>query len=165
MRRSWLLIAISILLGAQAPDVPSQQQTISAGARAAAERLAREVGAEDIFINTLQQMSGQIVAAINKQSPSADGRKIVDEIVMPEIRKRSNEMTEKIADIWASHFNLEELEQLRAFYDTPVGRKSLHELPLVMAESREAGGQWGRQTMLAIFKEHAEELRALGVGK
>jgi hypothetical protein len=165
VRRSWLLMAMLILLGAQAPDVPSEEQKISPAAREAAERLARDVGTEEMFVNTLQQMSGQIAASIDRQSASADGRKIVDEIIMPEMRKRSGEMTEKIADIWASHFSLEELDQLRAFYETPLGRKSLHKLPLILAESRDAGSKWGAQTMRAIFKEHAEEMRALGVGK
>ncbi len=165
MRRSWLLIAMLIMVGAQAPGVPATDQKTSSGAREAAERLARVVGAEDMFINTLQQMSGQIAALINKQNPSADGRKIVDEIIMPEIRNRSGEITARIADIWASHYNLEELEQLRLFYETPLGRKSLHEWPLIMAESREAGTKWGTQTMQTIFREHAEELHALGIGK
>ena len=88
----------------------------------------------------------------------------MDQIVIPEIRKRSDEMTELVVNIWASHYNQEELEQLRAFYETPVGRRSLTELPVIMDEARKAGNAWGQKTFQDILKDRADDLRALGIG-
>ena len=162
-RRSWLIIATLFLLGAQSPDVPPAGQNISPEVREAATRLAKATEASDMLLQTLELGKDQIAEAVNKQNPGADGRRAVDEIIMPELRQRSGEMVELIVGVWASHFNLEELEQLRVFYETPLGQRSLHELPLVMQEAQEAGARWGQKAFQDIFKERAGDLRALGV--
>lgn len=164
MRRSWLVIVMLVLLGAGSPEAPAPVQPLPAGAHDAAEKLAKVMGTEDMMMQRLDLMKGQIAAAINKQNPAADGSKAVDDIIMPEIRKRSGEMTELVINVWASHFNLEELQQLTAFYETPLGQKSIREMPEIMEESRKVGTDWGRKTFLDIFKDRAADLRALGVG-
>ena len=164
MHRIWLVVPMLVLLGAGVSDIPTPEKAIGPGAHEAAERLAKVMGTEDIMLQRFELMKGQIAAGINKQSPAADGSKVVDEIIMPEIRKRSGELTELIVNVWASHFNVEELEQLRAFYETPVGQKSVRELPVTMEEARKAGADWGRQVFLDILKDRAADLRALGVG-
>jgi hypothetical protein len=164
MHRAWLIIPMLFMLGAGVPDTPAPEKAIGPGAHEAATRLAKVMGTEDIMLQRIELMKGQIAAAINKQNPAADGSKAVDEIIMPEVRKRSGELTELVVNVWASHFNIEELEQMRAFYETPVGQKSVRELPVVMEEARKAGSDWGRQMFLDILKERAADLHALGIG-
>ncbi len=163
MRRSWLIIVTVFLLFAQSPDVSVADQKISPEVRQAAGQLAVAMGTADLMRQTLDLIGNQIVAAINNQSSAANGRTAVDEIIMPELSKGSDEMTALIGDVYASHFSLEELNKLRAFYETPLGRKTAREMPMIIAEADRVGDAWGEKTILEIFKERAEDLRAPGV--
>jgi hypothetical protein len=54
-----------------------------------------------------------------------------------------NELADLVVPVYSRHFTLEELEQLAAFYRTPLGKKMIHEMPMVMKESMAIGQEWG----------------------
>lgn len=49
-----------------------------------------------------------------------------------------DEMIEAMIPIWSRIYTLDEIEQLTAFYTSPVGRKTLSSMPQVMAEGMQA---------------------------
>ena len=60
--------------------------------------------------------------------------------------------------IYAKHFEQSEIEELVAFYRTPVGRKAVSMMPVIMQETIVVGQQWGQTEARRMF----QELRALG---
>ena len=47
--------------------------------------------------------------------------------------------------IYDKHFTHDEIRELIAFYQTPIGRKLTSELPAITQESMEAGQKWGEE--------------------
>jgi uncharacterized protein len=74
-------------------------------------------------------------------------------------RERKDELNDMIAGVYDRHFSTEELRQLLAFYETPLGRKLLASQPSIMQESMVAGQEWGRR----IGETVATQLAAEGV--
>lgn len=72
---------------------------------------------------------------------------------------RQAELESMIAAVYDRHFTADDLRQMLAFYDTPVGKKLLATLPTVTQESMAAGREWGGKLGAAV----GEELTAEGV--
>ena len=66
---------------------------------------------------------------------------------------------ERAVPIYASRFSLQELEQLLAFYRSPVGRRLASESPALSAEMAKIGQLWG----IELGADTAKELAAKGV--
>ena len=158
MRRLLLAILLFLTTNAQAAG-----PVISDEVRAAAITLSRTLGSENMMSQMFDTMAGQIEGAVTRQNPKADAKAIVNEIIMPEMKLRMGELNNQIIEIWAATFDLTELEQLRQFYETPLGKKSLQLMPKVMAEGQAAGTKWAQEVFRDILKKHEVRLRALGL--
>lgn len=62
-------------------------------------------------------------------------------------------LKDEFADLYMKAFTESELKELLQFYKTPVGKKTLHELPALM--------QQGAQIGMARVQAHAAELNAM----
>jgi hypothetical protein len=51
-------------------------------------------------------------------------------------------LEEQMIPIYGAHFTHSEVTALVTFYKSPLGSKWVHEIPLVLAESFQAGRQW-----------------------
>jgi uncharacterized protein len=71
---------------------------------------------------------------------------------------RLGELAALIAEIYARHFNVGELHELTAFYQTPTGQKFITEQPMIARESMLAGQQVGREITADLRGRMAEEL-------
>jgi hypothetical protein len=69
------------------------------------------------------------------------------------------EFESEIRDLYVAHFTEEELHQIDAFYRTPLGQKTLDELPAIMREGAELGQQLA-QKHLPELHEALEKARA-----
>jgi hypothetical protein len=58
-----------------------------------------------------------------------------------------------MVEIYAAEFSAPELKQLREFYSTPVGRKAIERMPVMMAKGAEMGSK--------AVQEHMEELQEM----
>jgi hypothetical protein len=70
---------------------------------------------------------------------------------------RTQELVDMVVPIYARHFTQEELEQLLAFYQSPIGKRFVEEQPLLVRESMEMGAEWGRKLAEEAIKESEEE--------
>ena len=50
-----------------------------------------------------------------------------------------------IIPVYEKNFSDEDIVQLIAFYQTPVGKKVVEKMPVIMQESMQVGGEWGKQ--------------------
>ena len=72
-----------------------------------------------------------------------------------------NDLIEMIIPIYAKHFTHEEIKQLIAFYESPIGKKMIKVQPQIMMESMAAGEEWGKDLAKKIMKKlHEEEMQS-----
>lgn len=65
---------------------------------------------------------------------------------------KPDEFVELAIPIYAKHLTVEEMQQLQAFYESPLGQRLLQALPAIMQESMETGREWGREVGARIQK-------------
>lgn len=103
--------------------------------------------------NLSKQMIDNIVE-MYKQSYSD-----VQQTFWEEFRKEANmeELQNLIIPIYEKYYTEEELTQLIAFYESPLGRKVVQTLPQVMQESMKVGEAWGKAMGERIYKKLVEK--------
>jgi hypothetical protein len=65
-----------------------------------------------------------------------------------------DEMVDAIVPIYQKHLTKLDLAAVTAFYSSPSGQKILKEMPAIMSEAMQAGGEIGRR----VFAERAQQL-------
>lgn len=65
-----------------------------------------------------------------------------------------DEMVDAIVPIYQKHLTKSDLTAVTAFYSSPAGQKILKEMPAIMSEAMQAGGEIGRR----VFEEKAQKL-------
>jgi uncharacterized protein len=61
-----------------------------------------------------------------------------------------------IAPVYDRHFSHDEVKQLIAFYESPIGKKLVKEQPAIASESMAAGQEWGMAVAGKIQKRMQE---------
>ena len=56
----------------------------------------------------------------------------------------SDELIDLVIPIYDRYYTRDEIKDLTAFYQTPVGQKTIEILPKLSAEAIDAGQEWGR---------------------
>ncbi len=71
------------------------------------------------------------------------------------------DLIEQIVPIYDKYYTEEDIDQIIAFYNSPVGKRMISTLPMVMQESMAAGQAWGKQ----LAEKVAQELKENGYEK
>jgi hypothetical protein len=72
-----------------------------------------------------------------------------------------DEMMDAIVPIYQKHLTKEDLAAVVAFYSSPAGQKILREMPAIMSEAMQAGGEVGRRAFAAQSQQLDQEIAAL----
>jgi len=74
-----------------------------------------------------------------------------------ELLARARGDTARLADlltrVYDSQFSAAELEQLAAFYDSPVGRHMIQAQPTIVAQTMQAGQLWGARLSADVMQD------------
>lgn len=92
-------------------------------------------------------------------------QKDLDEVAVIEEKKyasRVNELVDATARMYAQHFTEPELRQLLAFYQSPIGKKSLAEEPKVLDEAMAYAGNWGDNLSQEVAASMREDMKKRG---
>jgi hypothetical protein len=73
-----------------------------------------------------------------------------------------DEVIDATARIYASHFTEDELKQLLAFYQTPLGQKMIAQEPRALDESMVSAGQWADKLSLEVIDSMRAEMKKRG---
>jgi hypothetical protein len=101
------------------------------------QKLMEITGAKEIQ----QQLLSQIFGNLQREYPNVPNR--FWESFAQELKP--DELFDQLIPIYAKYYTNQELEQLIAFYDTPVGKKTIQILPQLSAESADVGYRIGKQ--------------------
>src|SRR5262245_2833210 len=143
-----LVVGIAITLGVWL--VPAQAQEVSPESLAASRELMALTNSDEILEQVIAMFVPQITDLVARANPEPGPavRKIMDEMMMPEMRKAIPEAIDGIAAVYAHNFTADELNELIAFYKTPVGQKFIERQPALMTELSETGQAWGQRTAM-----------------
>jgi len=72
-----------------------------------------------------------------------------------------DELVDAIVPIYQKHLTKTDLAAVTAFYSSPAGQKILRELPAIMSESMQAGGEIGRKAFAAKSQELDRQITEL----
>lgn len=153
------LFAVSCASAAQEPDksdVPDKADVIKfldiMHARAqmtqTLNEMARQMklGAEDGFKQKVPNATPQQLAKVDKVFDTIFSSLPIDE------------MMDAIVPIYQKHLTKSDLTAITAFYSSPPGQKILKELPAIMSEAMQVGGDIGRKAFAAKSREFDERL-------
>lgn len=90
-----------------------------------------------------------MIDAFKKNYPKVD-QKIWDEFAK-EIK--SEDLIEMVVPVYDKYYTEDDVDQLLAFYKTPIGKKSIEVMPQIAQESMLAGQSWGKQIGEKIAKK------------
>lgn len=145
--RKPIVVSCGLVFGLLAGATASAGQEVSRE-----EALARELlevsGAGEMGLQVVRQMV-ESFAGSNPDVPREFWDRFIER-VDPE------ELEEMVVPIYTKHLTAEEMEATIEFYRTPVGQSILRKMPVVMAESMQAGQQWGME----LARKAMEELEA-----
>jgi hypothetical protein len=147
------------------PAPPASAPGITEESRAAARELMQATGAaaqmEQLAPALMQQMATAMASVSNQ--PADKVLAIINEVILPEFRARLPEMLNQSADLWAAQLTVTELRELKAFYETPLGRRLREATPLVNAQAAVLGMRWGQEVAASAIAKHRDTLRARGL--
>ena len=133
-----LILALAIPVRAQAQ--PGARPTPADPARvAAARRVLDASGVADLMISAMKATIPAQRAA-TPQLPAEFWTRFEERIV-----QEAPQLVDSIAAVYAGTFTLQELQQLAAFHESPIGRRVREAQPALLTESTAIGQRWGRR--------------------
>ncbi|WP_448953242.1 DUF2059 domain-containing protein [Labrys neptuniae] len=150
---------------APAAEVP----TGATGAQATPEQLATAVqflkvsgltiGFDDIIPQYLQQATA-IYAGQRPELSSMINEAAVS--LVPEFMKKRNDLDTSLAKFYTTRFSEDELKQLIAFYQSPVGKKLATQQQEILRDSMPVVQGWTRELQDSVMKRVREEVEKKG---
>ena len=139
----------------------SRAEGISKEFRSDIMKLLKMTGAEAIGLQMSAAVSNQMIDSLLKEDPEIPPKAVA--AIKEEINQTyADEMPKLIAEIvpiYARHYTHEEIKGLIAFYSTPLGEKSIKEMPALLNECMQAGREWGQQLTPRILPRLESRLK------
>jgi hypothetical protein len=79
-----------------------------------------------------------------------------------DLAPRLNELNAEVAKIYAEHFTEQELKDLLAFYNSPVGKKFVSSQEVVVNSSLKLAQEWANKLSDEVTLKMREELKKKG---
>ena len=133
---------------ASAPSAWAEELALTPEKRADILKLIEVSGGRELAQQLLQQYARQSMGLVKKFRPDipAGSMPAVERELSAFIAEKLSApggLLEQVAAVYAKHFTPEEVRQLLAFYESPVGRKAVATLPQIMKESRDVAQRMG----------------------
>lgn len=159
MARRLLIIACLLLLPASA----ALAQTPSPDTMTAARNLVTTMKLADQYKALLPAILLGLKPALTQDRPEIERDY---EAMMPMIADAFtpyySQMVDAIATVYANNFTVDELRQIEAFYQQPVGQKLLEKVPVVSQQAMAIGQEIGRKAADDLRQRLTEALRQKG---
>ncbi|HEY6838620.1 MAG TPA: DUF2059 domain-containing protein [Geobacteraceae bacterium] len=130
-------------------------------------KLLKMTGAEAIGLQMGVAVSNQAIDNLAKEETDIPPKAV--DIIKEEINKIYAEempsLMAQIVPVYAKHFTPEEVKGLIAFYATPLGQKSIKEMPTLLNECMQVGRAWGEGLTPKVLPRLEERLKQEGLDK
>jgi hypothetical protein len=155
------LIGLASPAGAQAPAPAAAQP--SPAAILLAKQIVEIKGIQGIFaplVLGVVEKTKQMFMQTNFM-----WQKDLNDVAAIEAKKyapRVNELVDATARVYAQHFTEQELRDLLAFYQSPVGKKAITEEPKVLNQAMNFAGTWGDNLSQEVMASMREDMKKRG---
>jgi hypothetical protein len=142
-----LLLCLGIALACAAQTRPAKPATDAAltAKHQDTEKLMELVGTRRILRELFDQDIEAQITAMRRARPDVPDQFWQDFTAEFKRQASPDDLMKVILPIYDRHFTHQEIRQLIAFYESPLGRKISTTLPEIQQESVEAGRAWGEQ--------------------
>ena len=122
------------------------------------------MGVKNITRQVSMSVAKQLAYGLKQAQPDIDRKafEIVLSVSDEVLAARSDELMEKMVPLYASHFTESDLDELLAFYRSPIGRKTSETMPGLMQESMELVATESQSSIPKIKDRVTEQLRKEG---
>jgi uncharacterized protein len=146
MKRIVPILTILLIMLATAGVTCAQEKPVPKDFHDDIITLLNLIGSKNLAAQYGEAFNRIVVTQLKAQDPALSDKEI--ESVRDETKKfmaeKLPDLIEKMVPVYANHFTREEVKELIAFYQTPVGIKTIKELPLIAGESMGIGNYWGK---------------------
>ncbi len=134
MKKSLLILSLCVLSLSANAQSTSKIQKIN--------QLLELTGSGKMAIQMMDQIMGSFKTTHSKTS----------EDFLKEFKKevKAEDLTNMIIPIYDKHYTESDIDQLIAFYNSPIGKKMISTMPQVIQESMVVGQTWGKQIIEKI---------------
>ena len=143
-------------------------QTVEDGAiapelRADIEHLMQVTQMTDMSRQMGDMMAQVIVQKTGVDTPEAVARcrVIVAEVIRELVA--DEKLIDEIINIYARHFTEDDVRDMIAFYETPVGKKTIEVMPTLMQEGMQAGQRWAAEMLPGVEERVVARLEVEGI--
>ena len=160
----FLVLLFVLLLSLETIGAVGAQPASDPDAVREARGLLERAGIDDLGRQHMTAVSTQLMSTV--QSIDAGKDKLMAEFARlagKEIEARLPKYAEEVALIYARTFTLDELKQLNAFYDSPLGQKLLEKSPVLFKESADLIQQMGADVVREVWRVMLPELQKRGI--
>ena len=138
---------------------------ISPEKKTAIIELMETTGSKNIGLQMGNAMIQNLAAAMKAGNPDLPDRAvaIIAEETRRLIEKKIDGLMETIIPIYDQYFTADEINELLAFYATPLGKKTIAVLPRLTQDSMLAGQNWGQELVPELVKILQDRFQAEGI--
>lgn len=128
---------------------PAGAEELTDGKRQDIRRLIESTGGSNVAKQFASASSRQMFQMLKAMRPDIPDRTLIvmDRELMGLFSEKMggpDGLVEQVVPIYHKHLTHAEIRELIAFYETPIGRKTIAIMPQVVAESMQAGQRWGQ---------------------
>jgi hypothetical protein len=130
-------------------------ETASVTKREKIVALIKMTGTPDVMVNAIRE---QIHVAKKTLPLPPKAQDDFETEFLNEIKV--DDLINLVVPAYDKYYTEAEIDQLTVFYKSPLGQKMLASLPMMMQETRQAGGELGRQIGVRVGQEIDTKLKA-----
>jgi hypothetical protein len=141
--------------------------SIDPAKEAAIRKLFEVQGTRNSMQQAIAGMSENMKPVLTSSLPPGEYREKLIDLFFQKFQSKINvdQLIDLAVPIYDKHFSMEDLDGLTKFYQTPLGKKAISALPLVLIETQTASMKWGQQlgqqSMMEVLDEHPDLKKSL----
>lgn len=157
----FLIIIISVSQFCTSADSISKEK------KAAIKEFMEVANSKDALTIFMKEIVKSMTDVLKRSSPDVPEKvlSIIKEETVRIFKKElgSDQFYEIFYPVYAEHYSVKELRELTKFYKSPVGRKLIKTMPIVMQKSIIAGQKWSRSLLPELQKRYIKRFKEEGV--
>jgi len=160
-----LLAALLLTLGLLAGSGAQAQDSADPERLALGAKLLDLAGTRSMIEQMLDQLTPSMTQLFQQANPGKESEvaDVLTNYILPEMKRNLPQAVQACASVYANHFSADELTQLIAFYQSPIGRKLVQEQPAMSRELGRLGAVWAQSAAVKAIHDYAEEFRKRGL--
>lgn len=141
---------------------PPAESKIDPAKEADIRRLLDVVGVKTVAMQMMDEMMGAMRPMLSGSLPPGNYRDKLVDLFLAKFRSKTDpqHLVDMAVPIYDKHLSHEEIKGLIDFYQTPLGKKTITELPAITSEMQAKGREWGesvgRDSMREVLAEHPD---------